>query len=153
MDLKFRRAKLNDLEEMQELCVETIKSTCQNDYDPKQIDVWVSSVQKVERWKTFLTKQYILVAENEENIVGCGSLKNGNYLDLMYVHKEFLRQGIANMIFEKLKKKSLTLGFDKLTSDVSKTAVPFFETKGFKIIKENKNMINGVEIINYHMSQ
>ena len=153
MDLKFRQANLNDLEEIQELFVETIKSSCQNDYNKQQINAWVNSVENKERWKSILANQYFLIAEIENKMVGYGSLENGNYLDLMYVHKDFLRKGIAKMIFEKLKDKSIELGFDKLTSDVSKTARPFFETKGFKVIRENKNIIKDVEIINYHMSQ
>ncbi len=124
MEIKLRQAKFDDLEEMQELFVGTIKSTCRNDYNKKQLEVWVSSVENKERWKSILTNQYFLIAEI-----------NGK------------------MIFEKLKTKSLELGFDKLTADVSKTALPFFETKGFKVIRENKNIINGVEIINYRMSQ
>ena len=153
MEIKFRKAKLDDLGEIQELFVETIISTCTNDYNTNQIDAWVSSVDNVDRWKSFLTNQYFLIAESEGKIVGYGSLENGDYLDLMYVHKDFLRQGIGNMIFDKLKEQSLILRFDKLNSDVSKTAVPFFKTKGFKVIRENRKMMNGVEIINYHMSQ
>ena len=34
---------------------------------------------------------------------------------------------------------------------LNKTAIPFFEKKGFKIVKENKHIIRGIEIINYRM--
>ncbi len=100
-----------------------------------------------------LVNQYFLIAEIDEKMIGFGSLENGNHIDFLYIYKDFIRKGIANLIFDKLKAESLKLGFDKQTSDVSKTARPFFETKGFKVIRENKNKINGVEIINYHMSQ
>ena len=53
----------------------------------------------------------------------------------------------ANLIFKKLQAGSLTPGSDNLTADVSKTVRTFFETKGFKVIRENKNMWNGVEIL------
>lgn len=153
MEIKFRQAEFDDLEEMQKLFVETIKSTCRKDYNKIQIDAWITSVENKERWQSYIAGQYFLIAEIDKKMVGYGSLKNGDYLDFMYVHKEFLRKGIANMIFENLKAKSIALGFDKLTSDVSKTARPFFETKGFKVIRENKIMMKDVEIINYHMSQ
>ena len=153
MKIELRHATLNDLNEMQDLFVETIISTCSKDYNDEQINVWTSSVENKDRWRARITNQFFLVAEIDNKIVGYGSLDNGNYLDFLYVHKDFLRKGIANLIYEKLKSESLRHGFDKLTSYVSKTARPFFETKGFKIIKENKNMMNGVEIINYHMSQ
>lgn len=153
MNMELRIADQNDLEEIQTLFVETIKSTCRNDYNKEQIEAWTSSVENKERWKAILKNQYFLLAVIDNKIVGYGSLENGNYLDFMYVHKDYLRQGIANILFEKLKNESIKLGFDKLTSDVSKTARPFFETKGFSVLKENRNVIKGVEIINYHMTQ
>lgn len=153
MKIELRQANLEDLEEMQTLFVETINSTCKKDYSKEQINVWTSSVENKEKWISIIRNQYFLIAEINNKIVGYGSLENGNYLDFMYVHKDYLRQGIANLLFENLKKESTKLGFDKLTSDVSKTALPFFETKGFRIIKENKNIMKGVEIINYNMSE
>ncbi len=53
MEIKFRQAKFDDLEEMQELFVETIKNTCRNDYNKNQIDAWVISIEDKERWKLF----------------------------------------------------------------------------------------------------
>lgn len=153
MEVTFRPANINDLDAVQDLFVQTVRSTCKNDYELNQIDAWVSSVENKKRWKSLLSNPYFLIAETEEIIIGFGSLENGDYLDMIYVHKDFLRQGIAQKIFDKLKEQSLILGFEKLTSDVSKTAVPFFVANGFKIIRENNNVRNGVRIINYHMSE
>ncbi|TNE53204.1 MAG: GNAT family N-acetyltransferase [Bacteroidetes bacterium] len=153
MEVRCRVANLNDLGKMQHLFVETIKSTCRNDYNQEQIDAWITSVKNVERWKSFLDTQFVLIVERDEEMLGFGSLENGNYLDFLYVHKAFLRQGIASLIYEKLKAESLKRGFESLSSDVSKTARPFFEAKGFKVIRENINLVNGVEIRNYRMSQ
>jgi putative acetyltransferase len=40
-----------------------------------------------------------------------------------------------------------------LTSDVSKTALPFFEKNGFKIVKEQVVYKKGVKLINYKMTK
>lgn len=153
MTITTRRAVPKDLEAVQKLFVETIKSTCKNDYSPAQIAVWTSSVQNKERWLGIMRDQHFLVAEIENTIVGFGSLENGNYLDFLYVHKDYLRRGVANYLYQELLAESQRLGFDRLTSDVSKTARPFFETKGFRVVKENKMVKQGVEISNYHMEQ
>ena len=152
-DIKLREADYNDLEEMKGLFLGVIKNFCKSDYNEKQTEAWASTAKNKKRWESMLKNQYVVIAEINSKIVGFGSLHKGNYIDFMYVHKDFLRRGIASKIFECLQNKSSELGFTKLTSDVSKTARPFFETKGFSIIKENKNLINDVEIINYHMSQ
>ncbi len=153
MQIKLRQARLNDLSILQELFVETIVSTCNKDYNDEQIKAWTSRLKNKDGWISRLSKQCFIVAQVDNKIVGFASLENGNYLDLLYVHKDFLRQGIASVLYEALKQESLRLGFDALTSDVSITALSFFKSKGFKVIKENKNLINGIELINYHMIQ
>jgi putative acetyltransferase len=149
--ITLRHANIDDLPEMQALYVETIKSTCKKEYNQEQIFVWTSSVENKARWKEALTHQYFLIAEVENNIVGFGSLENGDYLDFMYVHKDYLRQGIADKLYQALENESQRLECTIMTSDVSKTARPFFEQKGFKVLKENINIIRGVEIVNYRM--
>lgn len=153
MNLKLRQATLNDLEEIQHLFVTTIRDVCSKDYDSAQIEAWTCSVNNVDRWQSSLTDQYFIVAELDETIVGFGSLENGNNLFFLYVHKDFQRKGIAHRLFEKLKAKSQELGFDTLTSDVSKTARPFFEAKGFKVVQENNVTVAEVSLVNYNMSE
>ncbi len=150
-DLKIRPAAIDDLPELQTLYVDTIRSTCRNDYDQNQINAWASTMGNQAGWLDALVKQYFLIALINHKIVGFGSLENGDYLDFLYVHKNFLRQGIANKLYRELEKESLRLGSEYITSDVSKTAKPFFEANGFNVVKENKNRINSVEIINYRM--
>jgi putative acetyltransferase len=67
------------------------------------------------------------------------------------VHKDFVRKGVASKLYNELKLESLRQGFYKLQSDVSITARPFFEAKGFEVIKENIKVVNGVELVNYRM--
>lgn len=153
MKIKYRPAQTNDLRTLQKLFVETIRSTCRNDYSPEAIEAWTTSVHNTERWMSVVENQFCLIAEIDGRVAGFGSLDKGEYLDFMYVHKDFLRQGVANALFEKLKERSVQLGYQTLSSDVSITARPFFEKKGFTVIRENKNIVNGVEIINFHMSQ
>ena len=151
MKIQLKKANAKDLNEILLLFKETIISTCNEDYNSEQIRVWTSSIEKKDRWKSALKEQLFIIALFKEKIVGFGSLENGDYIDYLYVHKDYLRKGIANKIFEKLEFESKKLGFEKLSSDVSKTARPFFESKGFEVYKENKNIINGIEIINYKM--
>lgn len=150
--MNLRLATLDDLDELQDLFVQTIKKWCKKDYNPVQISAWITSVKDKEKWKSIISNQYFLIAEKDNRIVGYSSLDKGNYLDFMYVHKDYMRQGIASLLFKKIKAKANELGVEQLTSDVSITALPFFKSIGFKIVKKNKNIISGVEIINYRMT-
>ncbi len=151
--ITIRRALLDDLTEMQKLFVETIETVCKKDYLPEQIKVWTSSIEHTNRWTDKLQKQYFLIAQIENKIVGYSSLQDKDYLDILYVHKDFQRQGIANVLYTEIEKEAIKRGSKILNSDVSVTAKPFFEKKGFKLQSEQKNIINGVEITNFKMTK
>jgi len=151
--MTFRRALLSDLEEMQKLFVETIQSVCKNDYNPEQIKAWVSGVKNKERWIEVIDKQFVLLAIIENQIAGFGTLKDKNYVDFFYIHKDFQRQGIADKILAHLEFEAENNNSKFITSDVSITAKPFFEKKGYRVIAEQKNIVKGVEIINYKMEK
>lgn len=149
----LRLANLNDLEELQTLFTETINRVCKHDYSAEEIKQWTSSTNDENRWKGFISNQYFLIAEYENKIIGFCSLKDENHLDLLYIHKDYQKMGIASLLYHEIKKESKRLGHKTLTADVSITAKSFFETKDFKIVREKKNLINGLEVINYQMSQ
>lgn len=149
----FRTATLSDLKEMQELFIDTIKSICQKDYNSKQIEVWTSGVSNTERWIDVINTQFVLLAIIENKIVGYGTLKEGNYIDFFYVHKDFQRQGIADKILSELEIEAKKSNSKIITSDISITAKPFFEKKGFIVIKEQRIEKLGVELINYKMQK
>ena len=138
---------------MQKLYVDTIKAVCINDYNSEQIAVWTSSVENAERWDKVLKNQLVIVAEKNNKMVGYGTLDNGNYIDFFYIHKDFQRQGIADHILQQIESQARKRGHLILSSDVSITAKPFFEKKGFKVLKEQKNIKKGVELINYKMEK
>ena len=150
-NIKYRVATLNDMDDMQTLFVDTITNTCQNDYTEKEIKTWTASIENKSRWTNKLNAQYFLIAELDHKMVGYGSLENGNYIDFLYVHKDFQGKGIAKGILNELITKSKKMGYSQVSSDVSITAKPFFQNKGFNIVRENKNVVGEVTLINYHV--
>lgn len=151
--MNFRKATILDLQEMQEMYIETIKWVCKNDYSPLEIDAWVSGLNNVERWLKVIHAQFVLLAIIQNKIVGYGTLKDGNYIDFFCVHKDFQRQGIADKVFNQLELEAKKENSKTITADVSITAKPFFDKKGFMIKAEQKNIRLGVELINYKMEK
>jgi len=151
--MNFRKATISDLKEIQELYIETIQSVCKNDYNASQIQAWVSGVKNTERWLEVINMQFVLLAIIQNKIAGFGTLKNENYIDFFYIHKDFQRQGIAAKILTELEIEAKNQFSKTITSDVSITAKPFFEKKGFKVKTEQKNIRLGIELINYKMEK
>ena len=152
-EILIRPVKHSDLQEMQKMFVDTITAICKNDYTPEQIKVWTSSVENRQRWTDKLNSQYFIIAELENKIVGYASLECNNYIDFLYVHKDYQRQGIADKLYAAIEKEVIKRKMTVLNSDVSETARCFFEKKGFKIIAPKTNIINTVEIVNYKMTK
>lgn len=151
--LTLRQAVLTDLDEIKELFTATITTVCTNDYTPEQIAVWASTVENSHRWYDAVASQFFLLAEIDDKIVGFASLENNTHIDFMYVHKDYQRQGIAETLMNELETEARDLHAMALTSDVSKTARPFFERIGFDVITKQLNPRKGVEIVNYKMSK
>lgn len=151
--ITIRTSKFDDLNEMQKLFADTVETVCKNEYTPDQIRVWKSSIENTTRWTNKLSTQHVLIAMLNNLIVGYISLEGDNYVDLLYIHKDYQRQGIADRLYQEIELEAKKRGVTELISDVSITALPFFEKKGFTILKENIITIKGVELINYKMSK
>jgi putative acetyltransferase len=151
--ISIRPAKLSDLTEMQKMFVDTILTICKEDYSPDQLKVWTSSIEDTQRWADKLTSQYFLVAELDYKIAGYASLENNDYLDFLYVHKNYQRQGIAGKLYSKIEIEAINKKATCLHSDVSKTARPFFEKVGFTTVMEQTITRQGAELINYKMTK
>ncbi|MCM0664875.1 GNAT family N-acetyltransferase [Flavobacterium tyrosinilyticum] len=149
----LKKATISDLPEMQELFVQTIQSVCKNDYNPEQIEAWTYGINNKERWLEVIEKQYVLLAVIENKIAGFATLKGGNYIDFFYIHKDFQRQGIADKLLAELELEAQKQHSKMITSDISITAKPFFEKKGFVAKAEQKNIRLNVELINYKMEK
>ena len=86
----IRKGQLADLAELQMLFLDSITEICKADYSDDQIEAWTSDTKSNkdrQRWVDILTKQFVLVAQINNEIVGFVTLDNGNYIDLLYVHK------------------------------------------------------------------
>lgn len=149
--ISIRNVNPGDLTEMQELFVNTISTICKNDYSSEQINAWTSSIENIPGWTDRISSQYFLIAELDNKIVGYISLKDNDYLDLLYVHKDYQKQGIAAKLYDEIEKQAIRNNSPALHSDVSKTAKSFFLKNGFKVIKTQAKKIKGIEIINYRM--
>lgn len=151
--IKLRKAKLADLEKILSLFVEAVRHICKKDYGTEQIDIWADAANNKAAWIKRIEQHFFLVATIDTEIVGFASLENGNYLDVLYVHKDHLQKGIANSLYQAMETASKEQGCTCLITDVSITARPMLERKGFSLLKENKNLIGGVEIINFRMQK
>jgi putative acetyltransferase len=151
--ITIRKGLPSDLPVLQQLFADTISKVCSSDYDTQQIQVWTSSIEDKKRWSIMISNQFVLVAQLEKKVLGFATLDNGNYIDFLYVHKDYQRQGLAYQLYTDIENEAIRQKQTELTSDVSKTARPFFEKVGFEVINEQTVVRQNVELTNYKMKK
>ncbi len=91
---------------------------------------------------------HTVVAEIDGKIVGFGDMDPSGYLDRLFVHKDFQRQGVATAICDELEDTSAAPEF---TTHASITAKPFFEKRGYAMVKEQQVERGGIRLTNFVM--
>lgn len=69
------------------------------------------------------------------------------------MHKDFQNQGIGKKLIENVEEYILKNGVRKFYSHVSITAIPFFEKKGYKVVKKQFINRNNIIIENFIMTK
>jgi putative acetyltransferase len=149
----IRRATKADIEGVRQLFKQTIEAVNAVDYTAEQVKVWSAGAAKKRKWLQKIKEQYFLVAEEQRAIVGFASITDKGYLDFLFVCKDHQRQNIASDLCTQLELYARKHAIGCISSDVSITARPFFEKKGFNIIKEQEVTIDGVVLTNFKMEK
>src|SRR3954469_12163229 len=152
--MHIRKATPEDISELKKLYIGTITTVNPKDYNEEQIKVWASTAERTESLLRRINEQYFFVVENDDKkITGFASLDKTGYLDLLYVHKDFQRTGIAKQLLEQIIDTAMELNIFRLETDASITAKPFFEKHGFRTLHQQTVTINNVDLINYRMEK
>lgn len=149
MDIEIRQATQEDLPEITAIFRDTIRAVNSRDYSEKQIEVWASGADKINKWIERISKHYFIVAEINKQIVGFSYLTNGYYLDGLFVHKDFQRKTIASKLLRIMEARVSINGYDVIKSDVSITALPFFDSHFYEVEKKQKKSFKGMVFENY----
>jgi len=111
LDIEIRQATQEDLPEITAIFRDTIRAVNSRDYSEKQIEVWASGADKINKWIERISKHYFIVAEINKQIVGFSYLTNGYYLDGLFVHKDFQCTPIASKLLSIMEANDTINGF------------------------------------------
>ena len=120
-----------------------------NDYTKQQLNAWATGTVDLEAWNRSLTEHFTLVAMENGIITGFGDMDATGYLDRLYVHRDFQGRGIASALCDRL--EASVSG--PVTTHASITARPFFEKRGYRVIKEQQVERRGVLLTNFVMEK
>ena len=159
--MEIRPYKTEDIQEIAELFYQTVHTVNAADYTNEQLDAWTDGNIDLAAWDRSFQAHMTLVAvvtpsEAEdkkvvqEQIAGFADMDSTGYLDRLYVHRDFQRCGIASELCDRLEE---AVDAEQFTTHASITAKPFFEKRGYRVIREQQVERKGILLTNYVMGK
>lgn len=147
--MEIRKYQPSDCKILTELFYNTVHKINVNDYTEEQLNAWATGQVDLEKWNQSLQEHYSLVAVENGIIIGFGDIDQTGYLDHLFVHADYQRQGVATAICSQLEQAVK----ETITTHASITARPFFEKRGYQVIKEQQVECHGVFLTNFIMQK
>jgi putative acetyltransferase len=133
MNLQFRLAKSEDIEKVLELQSSSIR-LMSPDYNPRQIE----SLVKSQTSARFHHNEILFLASYKDELVGFACLINNSFqIGGLYVHPNFLRQGIGTQLLEVIEKTAIEKGCQAISVLSSLTAINFYKARGYQGIRQS----------------
>ena len=128
----------------------TVHTVNAHDYRRDQLDAWApgDAESDSELIRKLLAQQAIGVKECGI-LIGFGSLDDAGELDMLYVHRDRQNQGIGTALAAALEQEAHARGWRAIRTYASLTARPFFEGRGYSVVRENTAVRRGVELKNF----
>ncbi len=135
-----------DFEKVLKMHEETVRTINAKDYSSEQIEAWATKDERdIASWRQALASSYSVVAESQGHLVGFANLFiSQGYIDRLYMHKDYQRQGIARGMYNTLEAKAIESKIALLTVEAAITSRPFFEKMGFQCVLEQQQKVKNV---------
>ena len=134
--LLIRKYQASDCADLAELFYSTVHTANAKDYSKEQLDAWAPRSRNLKDWNRDFEKH-----------IRFGDIEENGYLDRLFVRPNYQRMGIGTAICNKL--EGAVQG--NVFTHASITAKPFFEKRGYKVIKRQTVKRRGVLLTNFVM--
>lgn len=148
-DIIIRPYEEKDCAALAALFYETVHKVNVRDYTEEQLNVWADGNVDLEAWNASFLAHTTVVAVLGEVFVGFGDMDAHGYLDRLFVHWAYQGRGIARAVCDALE----TNRKGRLTTHASVTAKPFFEKRGYRVVKAQEVERKGVRLQNFVMEK
>lgn len=156
VEIKIGAFHPDQTEELIDLFYETIHTVNAADYSAVQLEAWAPAAlrsEKAKQWRTSLSQNATFIAKDGERIIGFCDLADEGYLNRLYVHKDYQRQGIASRLLNHAERKAEKQGHSEIRTEASITAKPLFLQRGYGVIQEQAVERQGVRLENFLMAK
>lgn len=151
--MNIEKYKSQYVEELAQLFTNTIHKVNRKDYTKEQIESWAPTKIDYKKWENRFDKTKPYIVKSNNKIIGFFEFENNGHIDCFYVHHNYQRQGVGNIMMSKIIEIAEEKKLAEIFAEVSVTAKLFFEKSSF--IVQNKNIVkkDKIELVNYIMTR
>ena len=120
--LTLRAYHESDLDALIDLFRGTVRTVARRDYTEAQVRAWAPDRIDRARWSVRLAESETAIAELAGVIAGFANLADNGLVDLLFVHADRQRRGIASALLGFLQTRARARGLARLHTDASLTA-------------------------------
>lgn len=148
---KMRSLEERDIPEMQNLFRSTVLNINIRDYSKEEVKDWASCIDSIKLKNLLSQNRFIGAFDDNDRMIGFSSMNEEGYLHSLFVHKDWQGKGVATQLLHEVEHIAQQFRVTKITTEASLTARPFFEKKGYTVIKTQRQKANRLELTNFVM--
>ncbi|MBM83125.1 MAG: GNAT family N-acetyltransferase [Planctomycetaceae bacterium] len=149
--MHIRKYKPGEEQELWNLFYNTVRAVNLADYTQQQVEAWAPDDADMSKWHKRIEGINPYVCIEDDAIIGYTDLQPEGYIDHFYVHHQRQRRGVGKLLYETVETEALRKQIAQLTSEVSITARPFFESCGFEVVEPQEVYIGDIAFRNFKM--
>lgn len=140
----IRVATQLDLPELAKLYSESVQAIAPGHYSSEQVKVWAAFSADPDFFCQFILEPTTFVAEAANTILGFAGIKDDGHITAVYVHRNYLRQGIGSRLLKAVLEYAQSQKINLLYSEASEFSKPLFEKLGFEAYATEQVVRNNV---------
>ncbi|WP_193767603.1 GNAT family N-acetyltransferase [Halorientalis pallida] len=149
-DVRFRRARPDDAEEILAIKRAAIEDLEHWQYSPEQVDAWKPKDSYLDTFEEAIDDDRFIVhvGERDGDIVGYGALNvPDDRIDAVYVHPDHHGHGVATALVKQLELSAQFQGIETIDIVAARNAVPFYESVGYWQLDDEVTTIEDVDVV------
>ncbi|MFK0163847.1 GNAT family N-acetyltransferase [Rhizobium sp. NPDC090279] len=129
-----------------------IREVASRDYSPAGIAAW-AQVEDAEIWAQYRASRPTWLAMDGSKPIGFTDLKPDGCLDMLFVSPDYQGKGVASLLLATVERTAREQGFQRIFTEASLTARPFFERNGFAVVTAQQVEKRGQILSNFLMEK
>lgn len=148
-----RAFRIGDEPALQAVFYSAVHAVAAKDYTLEQVDAWAPHRPDWESWTERMQRLRPFVVEADGRVVGYADLQASGYIDHFYVSGTYGRRGVGRLLMDTLHARAAELQLGRLFAEVSRTAQPFFQRFGFRVVEQKIVVIGDISLPNARMEK